>query len=135
MKGDLALRFRRAAAQRFADAESLFREHGYIGAVYLTGYAVECSLKSLILACTPPKDQATLVKGDFIGSRGHNLEHLKELLKQKNQRMPQEVYEVFRRVNKWSTDLRYEVGLGSVQQASGYLEAAKQIMDLVEKRL
>ena len=135
MESDLKRKFWRVARQRFTDAESLFREHRYIGAVYLTGYAVECSLKALILARTPPKDQATLVKGDFIGSRGHNLEHFKELLKEKNQHMPQEVYEVFRRVNKWSTNLRYEVGLGSVQQASSYLEAAKQIMDWVEKRL
>jgi HEPN domain-containing protein len=54
--------FERAAEQRLAAAELLF-EHGFdLGAVYPGGYAVECSLKTLILRWTARHDIAAMLR-------------------------------------------------------------------------
>jgi len=45
--------FQRVAAQRLISAETLLREKLTLDAQYLGGYAVECSLKALILEQTP----------------------------------------------------------------------------------
>src|SRR6266436_10339856 len=39
----------KAAVHRFADAEALFREHRWRGAMYFAGYSVECLLKKKLM--------------------------------------------------------------------------------------
>ena len=52
--------FQRAEGQRLTTAEFLL-ENGYnLDATYLAGYAVECSLKALILHLTEALDRARL---------------------------------------------------------------------------
>src|SRR5438105_1342271 len=77
--------FQRAADQRLTTAE--FRlEHGYyLDAVYLAGYSVECALKALILKRTARRDFAAMwVSLTKVGSKGHDYDYLKELLKRQN---------------------------------------------------
>ena len=54
--------FQRAAAQRLNAAETLLREKLTLDAQYLSGYAVECSLKALILELTPDSSKADKLK-------------------------------------------------------------------------
>ena len=60
--------FQKAAAQRLTAAEALHREKLTLDAQYLGGYAVECSLKALILELTPPADKADKLKERSAGA-------------------------------------------------------------------
>jgi HEPN domain-containing protein len=46
-------KFKRASEQRLRAAELLFEHEFYLEAIYIGGYAIECTLKQLILRRTP----------------------------------------------------------------------------------
>src|SRR4051794_4722137 len=108
MQDPTVRKFMLAADQRFTSAGILYREGLYLDAMYIAGYAPECALKALILATIPGKRRGQFMKQYFRGTRGHNLELLRRLLKRT---MPIEVARLLTRLATWSTDLRYEVGL------------------------
>lgn len=128
--------FQRAARQRLSTAAFLL-EHDYtLDAVYLSGYVIECSLKALILAVTPEKERADILKQITAGSRGHDREILSGLLKDKDPgiRIPVEIVCGFRRF-PWTTSLRYETGRKRTGEARGYLKAAERVYNWVEGKL
>lgn len=127
--------YRRAAGHRYDAAEFLVSHGWNIDGVYLAGYVVECSLKALILANTPPKDRPAIVAETFRGKLGHDYERLRRLLRGKGVTIPTDVRQQFLRVTHWSTDLRYSSRAILTRDAERFLEAAEFIRQWMERSL
>ena len=129
--------FRRAADQRWAAAEFLFTHRFFVDAVYLAGYVVECSLKASVLKHTPQRGfAAILAQLTEVGAKGHNIEYLKSLLKdrlRRGGRKDREAFglltEPFQRVASWSTSLRYYVGALKHDTAKLFMDAVQEIRE------
>ena len=68
--------FQRAADQRLTTAQFLLRHKYNLDAMYLAGYAIECSLKALIIQVTAPPDLSDTIAKITSGSRMHRAEVL-----------------------------------------------------------
>jgi hypothetical protein len=88
--------FFRAATDSLLDAKILFSASRSVGAVYLGGYCVECSLKALILFRITNSKWHIHVES-FQGRKGHDLEKSPESLSE-NRRFNTSKY--IRRVSK-----------------------------------
>lgn len=99
----------RAAIQRLEVATFLLERSDYfLDALYLAGYAAECSLKALILERTPKAKRAAVCEEIGSGVKAHNLDFLEENLNRRRISVPVEVTESLNAVKReWSTDLRY----------------------------
>lgn len=128
------IRFHRVAAQRFEDAQVLFQNARTTGAMYLSGYAVECALKALLLAHAPSARRASLVQ-TFRGKIGHDLEWLRRALQSRGVNFSSEVLRLLRRVATWSTELRYDPKGHKTRIAQTFLEAVGGILRWVEGKL
>jgi HEPN domain-containing protein len=130
-------RFQRAADQRLATAEFLLEHDFELDAVYLAGYAVECSLKALILRWTPQRELAAMLERlTEAGAKGHDFEYLKGIVKDCRGGREKPDREVLGAlggllpvVMSWSTDLRYEAGTIPAREAARFLAAARAIRD------
>src|SRR6266436_7391115 len=78
----------RAAKQRFTTAEFLLSNRYNLDAMYLAGYAVECTLKALILEITPTVERFEMLKKISSGQKMHSSEVLGGILKDKGARSP-----------------------------------------------
>ena len=126
-------RFYQAALQRFEDAEVLLRNDRTTGALYLAGYAVECSLKALLLNSIPVSRQQAVV-GSFRGQLAHDFEWLKSELRGRGVEVPAAVVVHLRRVNTWSTSLRYVAGRVKRHTVQSFLKAAEQVIGWTKGR-
>jgi hypothetical protein len=123
----------RASRRRKEDATALYEANRYTGAIYLGGYVIECSLKSLICynITTNNFKETNLFKQ---GERGNTLHNLATLLS--------EIPELHRSIttdrtgtykaawNKitsaWQKDeLRYGEAQGDEAESKNFLEAVK----------
>jgi hypothetical protein len=75
-------RYYRVAHQRLDDGMALMAISRPRAAVYLTGYAVECILKALLLFSTPAGER-TNVLATFRGGVAHNIDWLRGRLIQR----------------------------------------------------
>jgi HEPN domain-containing protein len=126
--------FQRAADQRLTTAEFL-RDSGYnLDAMYLAGYAIECTLKALILELTRIMDRPDTLKKISTGKKMHDNEVLAGLLKDLGQPLPVVLAKKFRRY-EWTTDLRYETGRTASGETRGFLKVAKETCDWVKGKL
>jgi HEPN domain-containing protein len=142
---DEVRRYWGAAVQRLEVAQHLVDHTTYYhDAMYLAGYAVECALKALILARTPKSSRdARLEELSKVGSKGHDLEYLKEQLERataakrpprsKPSVMPREIKEDLRRVREWTTEWRYESGIRKERDAQAFLAAVTRICEWVKR--
>jgi HEPN domain-containing protein len=130
MQDPLVNKLLRAAVQRLSEAEYLLKDANVCsGAIYLAGYAVEMSLKALIVAHTPIGAREGTVQECCKGTRGHDYDYLKGLLKQRNCVPPLDVMLALARVAMmWSTDLRYEPGRGKIAEARSFVNSAKKVL-------
>jgi HEPN domain-containing protein len=113
----------------------LLLEHGHtLDATYLAGYAVECSLKALILRMTPVRKQREILKKISSGKSMHDPETLNAILKDRKNPLPLALVEQLRR-SGWSTDLRYESGRRDTKKTRAFLATAKEVHDWVEGQL
>ena len=129
-----ARRFLRVATQRLDDARFLL---GYrnTASIYLAGYAVECTLKALLLSVTPTS-KVSKILDSFRGQRGHNLEWLKaQYIKHGGSAFPALISRKFARVNSWKTDIRYDPGTSLLSDAEGFFQAAEEIPRWANERL
>jgi HEPN domain-containing protein len=126
--------FQRAARQRLSTAEFLLGHRYNLDAMYLAGYAVECTLKALILKVTPPADCADTLRSISSGRRMHDAEVLGGILKDLGHPIPLELVKRFRR-SRWSTGLRYETGRTDTGETRAFLKTAKAAYDWVEGQL
>ncbi len=150
---DEVRRFDRVATQRLEDARFLLG-HRNTAAIYLAGYAVECTLKALWLsriagaksarAKRGPRGSSRATKGKaklvevmemFRGKKGHSLEWLKKrYLDEGGDPFPASISQAFSRVNSWDTDLRYNPGTSTMKEASRFLLAVENFMDWARGR-
>ena len=128
-------RFRRAAAEHHVTAKILLKERRYLHSMYHAGYVVECAFKALILAGTPDNALGETVRRFYRGQAGHNLDLLRKRLGELGYNMGREQADHFRRLNTWTTDLRYDVVTINARDADVYLQAAVAILRWVENRL
>jgi HEPN domain-containing protein len=129
-----ARRFQRVAKQRLDDARFLL---GYrnTASIYLAGYAVECTLKALLLSVTPASKVGKIVD-TFRGERGHNLEWLKaQYIRHGGAAFPAALSRKFARVNSWRTDIRYDPGTSLLSDAEEFFQAAEEILRWANERL
>src|SRR5205085_10313843 len=89
--------FQRAARQRLTTAEFLLDHRYNLDAMYLAGYAVECTLKALILEVTPVAERPETLKTISSGKKMHDAEMLGAILKQRGHPIPLELVKRFRR--------------------------------------
>jgi hypothetical protein len=131
-------KFRLAAGQRLEAAVFLLQNSTHFrDAIYLAGYAVECSLKALILSRTARKGFEDMYERLTQGKKAHDFEFLKGVLRRPpiNGIIPVNVTEQLLIVGYWSTDLRYEVALIEYDDAKDFLDATQQIYRWTERNL
>jgi len=125
----------RCAFQRHEDAQILLRNEHTTGAVYLSGYGVECILKALLLDALVPV-QRQLVLESFRGKQAHDFDWLRtQYLVNRGSRFPPFVSEAFTLVKDWSTDMRYWPRTLKTDEAEGFLNAARTILEWADGRL
>jgi hypothetical protein len=101
----------------------------------MAGYAVECSLKALVLAQTPKKRRADVL-ASFRGNVGHDFDWLRrQYLAVGGQSLPTACLAAFTLVNFWGTNLRYEPGTIPVKDAEEFLHAVRVIREWADGRL
>ena len=131
-------RYYQCAFQRYDDARVLLRAGKTTGAIYLSGYAVECILKALILSSVPKANRVAASR-DFRGSKAHDYEALRRRYRRGPKgttvNFPPEINQAFTLVGWWSTDLRYAVGEVPEREAVGFLRETKVLLDWAEMRL
>ena len=129
-------RFLRVAIQRFDDARFLLDQgQRHTAAIYLAGYTVECSLKALLLSCVP-KGQCQIVMESFRGREGHSFEALKAKYSRKTGiTFPPAIAKALSFVGYWTTDLRYEPGNTSPDEAEQFLRSAEVILSWSKGKL
>ena len=128
-------KYYRVAMQRLDEARQILMNLELAAAaIYLTGYAVECMLKALVLSHTPRvarKRMLQSLKDDF----GHNLRRLRaEIIARGVVPRPDIVRELLF-VSSWSPELRYEPGPGDPREAARFLDAATAILAWADGRI
>jgi hypothetical protein len=103
-------------------------------AVYLTGYAIECILKALLIASTPPQHQAGVLQS-FRGRTAHDLLWLRDQLAQKRVRLPVAVAREFAYLAGWSVDVRYDPGPGDREDARRFIRSAQVVLAWADGRM
>ena len=127
--------FLKAAAQRLTVAQALLDLHFTLDARYLGGYAIECSLKALIMGLTPEPQRVERYLEISRGSRMHEHDTLRGILHREFEvKLPPELIGRLRRFS-WTTDLRYETGFSPVSETRGLLKIAKAVYDWSEEKL
>lgn len=127
------LRFLGAARQRLTSAEVLYRHQMYLDAMYLAGYAAECSLKAVLLTRVPLRQRRQFRLWHFRGAGAHDFESLKALLKRRNVTLPLAVNRAIRAFARWSPELRYEVRRKSAKEAENFVHAANDLLQWAER--
>ncbi|WP_337175701.1 HEPN domain-containing protein [Paludisphaera sp.] len=134
-KTRLVRRFSRSATQRRDEARVLFKSELHTGAVYLAGYGVECILKALILAITPPTREAEAL-ALFRGAKAHDYNQLKAWYRERGgPAPPSSLNPAFTIVGDWSTDLRYSTATLKEEEALEFLGAVDEIIQWAAGRL
>lgn len=126
--------FQRVARQRLTTAETLFLHALTLDAQYMGGYAVECSLKALILHRTADPDKPEKLRRITSGAMMHRPDVLLGELRDLGVELPLDITKRLRRFD-WTTDLRYETGRRDTGETKAILNTAKAIYDWVEGQL
>ena len=127
--------FRRVAEERLGDAKVLLSAGRETGAVYLAGYAVECALKSLLLAAVPPGDEQGVMES-FRGNAAHDFGSLLHRYRQAGGAdLPLDRRRDLVRVNVWAVEWRYQPGQTDGRTATAFLDAAERLLRWANERL
>ena len=123
-----------ASRRRLEDAEALYNQERWNGAIYMGGYAIECALKSLI--CYEEDTYNLRHTKVFKSLKGSNLHDLGKLLEalpniwsaiqfSGGNKSPKEAWD---KVKSWRNDkLRYSDKKGDKIEASKFIDAVKQL--------
>ena len=126
--------FLKVAEQRLNAAEALFAADLTLDAQYVGGYAVECSLKALILEKTAQPDRPDKLLRISSGATMHRPEILLQELRSLGIRLTPELAKRMRRFD-WNVNLRYETGRRSRGETRGLLRTCTEIRDWVKGQL
>jgi HEPN domain-containing protein len=126
--------FWRAATQRLDVAKFLLKNSKYyLDALYLAGYAAECSLKALILRRTPKSKWAAVCEEIGSGAKAHNLEFLKGILNRRQGSIPDKTAESLDIIKReWITSLRYVGSLIPYAEAENFINHVVLVYQWVE---
>jgi HEPN domain-containing protein len=128
--------FLNAARQRLSTAEFLVEWDYNLDGMYLAGYAIECSLKALILHSCSQAEYDELHSKITSGGKMHDAEILGDILKTRGFPIPFEIVTKLRQQRyKWSVNLRYETGRKNSGETRGFLKLAKATYNWVEEQL
>ncbi|MGL5197153.1 MAG: hypothetical protein ACRC8Y_26485 [Chroococcales cyanobacterium] len=124
-----------ASRRRLEDAESLFDSQRWTGCMYLGGYAIECSLKSLVCYVEGKSNfkETQLFKDGLQGSSLHNLTQLLGGVKSIENAILLDRTGSYKTAwnmvaSLWRSDeLRYSDKLGNEQECTKFLDAVKKI--------
>jgi len=103
-------------------------------ATYLTGYAIECMMKSWLIIVTQRNRREELVD-TFRGSRAHNLIWLRENLVRQGISLTPAINKALVFLSSWSTDLRYEPGVGDRDDAERFVKETEQVLEWINERI
>jgi hypothetical protein len=126
--------FFKAAQQRFTTAELLLRHGHGLDAFYLSGYAVECASKALILHVVDDLDRPAMRDRITRGASMHHVENLAPILKHLGHPLPLESRKLWLRY-KWGPELRYDHGQKNLGEVKGYQKLVARFLDWIEERL
>jgi len=130
-----ARRYYRVALQRLEDGSLMLDKLDRPkGAVYLTGYAAECILKTLLLVFTPARDRPALLRS-FCGAVAHDIGWLRTRLTERGVSFPPLVAKELTYVASWSVDLRYEPGVGDREDAQRFIESTRSILQWADGKV
>lgn len=120
---------------RFEEARFLLENSPHFtAAVYLAGYAIECGLKAVILANTPPKRHQE-TKDSFRGKVAHNFDWLRHQLIRRKVVIPEEIVHALGDANWWGTDLRYQSSQVEGGEAEDFLKATETIVSWARRSI
>ena len=116
------------ARERASDAEAISKDKPKsVGAVYMAGYAIECSLKAFL-----QKQNKGFPKH---GKEGHNLQKLWKSsqfrLGDFNDSKGSKTFFI----QHWDTSLRYENELNSTLEVSDLVQGAKELTGWIQKQI
>jgi HEPN domain-containing protein len=127
-------RFMRAAEQRLKEARFLLEHDFTTAAVYLSGYAVECGLKALLLSDEPSARNRETIKL-FRGARGHSFGWLRRELLLRRVVFPRQVERWLAALSWWSTDLRYDPSQVEKKSEVEFLRSTEELVSWIRGRL
>ena len=123
-----------ASRRRLEDAEALYNQERWNGAIYMGGYAIECALKSLICYEEDTYNlRHTKVFKSLKGSNLHDLGQLLEALPDirraiESSKGNKSYKEAWDTVKLWRNDkLRYSDKKGDKIEASKFIDAVKKL--------
>lgn len=114
------------AKARFKDAQVLYAEKRYEGAIYICGYAVELALKARICKTLRWKEYRT--DRDYTSFKTHNLDVLLHLSGVEDKIKPSLLVE-WSIVIRWTPQTRYQsIGKVSAEEANSMLTAVNSLL-------
>lgn len=129
-----ARRFWRVGLQRMEDAKILTDNDRWRASIYLAGYAIECTLKALILSRTPVNHRDKVL-GNFRGSRAHSLEWLHGQLIATKIALGTHARKSYLYLSSWDVSLRYDPGQGDPTEAKDFLDKTEVILIWISERI
>lgn len=127
--------FLKVALQRLSAAEAIMEMLRLtLEAQYIGGYAVECSLKALILERTAEPDRTDALRQLTHGAAYHRPEVLLDRLRERDVFLTVELAKRMRRFD-WTTSLRYETGRKDTGETNGLLRTARVVYQWVEGQI
>ncbi len=102
--------------------------------MYMAGYGVECAMKAVLLASAPGSQHARILKS-FYGKIGHDFEWLKKEMTRRGVTIDADAGRHLRRVNTWTTELRYVPGRQDIRETKAFIDAATQLIRWSQGRL
>lgn len=124
-----ARRYYRVAVQRLQESELILRKLGLAhAAIYLSGYAVECILKAVILVRTPLRARPSKME-ELKKAFGHNLAQLRREMAARGAAPPRQIARELVYVSTWSEQMRYDPAERSVSDAERFVSAARAIVE------
>lgn len=131
-----------ASRHRYEDAKSLKNVGRWNGAIYLAGYAIECSLKALICYgdCTNNLKETKMFKQGMQGAALHDLEKLRQASEILENAIKLDRTGKLKKawttiVSGWQKDeLRYGRELGHQAECERFLEAVEALHSVILRR-
>jgi HEPN domain-containing protein len=131
----------KASKHRLQDAEELFGEGRWRGALYLGGYAVECLLKARLMqiyGCRHLGElEEELLRRGVLGADQtvftHHLERLLRLTGAQNRlRQNHTGWRSFVTANRWIPAWRYSSDLSNENDAEDFLNSVRELLRWIE---
>jgi len=134
----------KASKHRLDDARTLLNAGRWRGAMYMSGYAVECLIKTKLMqnySCRNLYElENELQRRGILASHATIFTHHLELLLRLTQafdrlKQNQVLWPQFNIINRWVPAWRYTSDLANRQDAEDFLEAVLDIMQWIENNL